>query len=131
MLIGPLAERNILMVDADATLASAAEQMWARHCGSAVVTGPDGKPGIITERDFMHALAEGSDPRTTPVSSYMTSDAVTVTASWEVVDAARRMIQGGFRHLVVVDDRGLVTGVVSIRDMVAALVEERQRVLAG
>jgi len=93
--------------------------------------GPDGKPGIITERDLLHALAEGSDPRTTPVSSYMTSDAVTVTASWEVVDAARRMIQGGFRHLIVVDDRGLVTGIVSIRDMVAALVEERQRVLAG
>jgi|AntDryMetagUQ889_1029465.scaffolds.fasta_scaffold18752_2 CBS domain-containing protein len=131
MLIGPLTERNILLVDADATLASAAEQMWARHCGSAVVIGPDDKPGIITERDLLHALAEGSDPRTTPVSSYMTSDAVTVTASWEVVDAARRMIQGGFRHLIVMDERGELTGVVSIRDMVAALVEERQRVLAG
>jgi CBS domain-containing protein len=54
-----------------------------------------------------------------------------VTASWEVVDAARRMIQGGFRHLIVIDDRGEMVGIVSIRDMVAALVEERQRVLAG
>ncbi len=61
----------------------------------------------------------------------MTPNAVAVNASWEVVDAARRMIQGGFRHLIVTDDRGGVTGIVSIRDMVAALVEERQRVLAG
>jgi CBS domain-containing protein len=95
------------------------------------VLGPDGKPGIITERDLLRAMAEGSDPGATPVSSYMTPNAVAVNASWEVVDAARRMIQGGFRHLIVTDDRGGVTGIVSIRDMVAALVEERQRVLAG
>ncbi|MDQ3161899.1 MAG: CBS domain-containing protein [Actinomycetota bacterium] len=131
MLLGPLAQPHVLTVDADATLASAAEEMWARRCGSAVVLGPDGKPGIITERDLLRAMAEGSDPGATPVSSYMTPNAVAVNASWEVVDAARRMIQGGFRHLIVTDDRGGVTGIVSIRDMGAALVEERQRVLAG
>ena len=131
MLIGPLAQRQILTVDADATIAWAARQMWARRVGSAVVLPPEGNPGIITERDLLHAIADGGDPRTTPVSSYMTSDAVAVTASWEVVDAARRMIQGGFRHLIVIDDRGEMVGIVSIRDMVAALVEERQRVLAG
>lgn len=131
MLIGPLAQRDVLAVDADATVASVAEQMWARRVGSAVVPVPGGKPGIVTERDLLHAIADGADPRTTPVSRYMTSDAVTVTASWEVVDAARRMIQGGFRHLLVIDDLGALTGIVSIRDMVAALVEERQRVLAG
>ena len=131
MLIGPLAQREILMVDADATLAMAARQMWAGRVGSAVVLPPEGNPGIITERDLLHAIADGSDPRTTPVSSYMTSDAVAVTASWEVVDAARTMVERGFRHLIVKDHDGEVTGIVSIRDMVAALVEERQRVLAG
>jgi len=55
MLLGPLAQRDVLMVDADATLASAAEEMWARRCGSAVVLGPDGKPGIITERDLLRS----------------------------------------------------------------------------
>ena len=81
MLLGPLAQRHVLLVDADATLASAAEEMWARRCGSAVVLGPDGKPGIITERDLLHAMAEGSDPLATPVSSYMTTDAVASRAA--------------------------------------------------
>ncbi len=89
----------------------------ARRVGSAVVPGPDGNPGIITERDLLHAIADGSDPGTTPVSGYMTSDAVAVTASWEVVDAARTMVERGFRHLIVKDHRGEVTGIVSIRDM--------------
>ena len=131
MLIGPLAQRQILMVDADATLAMAAREMWARRVGSAVVPVPGGEPGIITERDLLRAIADGSDPRTVPVSRYMTSDAVAVTASWEVVDAARTMVERGFRHLIVKDHDGEVTGIVSIRDMVAALVEERQRMLAG
>jgi CBS domain-containing protein len=61
----------------------------------------------------------------------MTLDAVAVTASWEVVDAARRMAEGGFRHLIVVDHSGEVTGMISIRDMVSALVEERRHLLAG
>lgn len=131
MLIGPLATRHVLTVAADDTLAAAARRMWAEHMGSAVVPQPEAKPGIITERDLLRALAEGADPQTTPVSSYMTPNAVTVTASWEVVDAARTMIERGFRHLLVTNDSGDMVGVVSIRDMVAALVEERQRVLAG
>ena len=131
MLIGALAARDVLTLDEAATLASAAEQMWARGVGSAVIPEPDGPPGIITERDLLRAIAEGSDPRTTSVSTYMTSNAVRVTASWEVVDAARTMIRGGFRHLIVTKDAGELVGIVSIRDMLAALVEERQRVLAG
>jgi len=131
MLIGALAARDVLTLDAATTLASAAEQLCARGVGSAVVPDPDGPPAIFTERDLLRAIAEGSDPGVTPLSTYMTANAVTVTVSWEVVDAARRMIQGGFRHLVVTDDSGQVVGIVSIRDMVGALVEERQRVLAG
>ncbi len=56
---------------------------------------------------------------------------MTVTPAWHVVDAARMMIERHFRHLVVVDDSGAVLGVLSIRDITTALLEERQGILAG
>lgn len=131
MRIGPLAAAPVLTVSPTATLAEAARTIWDHHMGSAVVVAADNPPGIITERDLLRAVAEHADVTSTTVSAYMTPNAVTITASWEVVDAARLMIEKGFRHLVVVTDNGEVAGIVSIRDMVKALVEERQRTLAG
>jgi CBS domain-containing protein len=61
----------------------------------------------------------------------MTPNAVTVTPEWHLVDAARTMVDRRFRHLVVVDDSGTLLGVLSIRDIAAALLEERQGILAG
>jgi CBS domain-containing protein len=84
----------------------------------------DGHPGIISERDVMRALADGVDMEGTLVSKYMTRDAVTAGPSWGIVEAARKMVEGGFRHLVVLDDRGGPPGILSIRDLVGELVAE-------
>lgn len=131
MRIGPLAASPVLTLGPTETLAEAARIIWGHHMGSAVVVAEGQRPGIITERDLLHAIAESADMTTTRVADYMTPNAVTITPSWEVVDAARLMIEKGFRHLVVVDAAGKLSGIVSIRDMVKALVEERQRTLAG
>ncbi|MFN2397975.1 MAG: CBS domain-containing protein [Gemmatimonadaceae bacterium] len=131
MLIGPLAASPVLTVGQNETLAEAARIIWGHHTGSAVIVAQGQPPGIITERDLLRAVAEGADVSAIKVSDYMTPNAVTITASWDVVDAARLMIEKGFRHLVVVNDSGKLMGIVSIRDMVKALVEERQRTLAG
>ena len=75
-------------------------------------------------------MADGVDPGSTLVAAYMTPDAVTITSEWHVVDAGRTMMERGFRHLVVVDE-GRLVGVLSIRDMVKALLQDRQRMAAG
>jgi len=131
MLIGPLAASPVLTLGPNETLAVAARAIWAHHTGSAVVVAAGQPPGIITERDLLRAVAESVDVANTKVRDYVTPDAVTITPSWEVVDAARLMIDRGFRHLLVVNEAGKLLGIVSIRDMVKALVEERQRTLAG
>ncbi len=133
MLIGPfVTERDIVTVRHDDMLGDAAKQMRARRVGSALVSpqSPGGALGIITERDLLRAMADGVDPATTLVAAYMTADAVTITSDWHVVDAARTMMERGFRHLIVVDD-GRLVGVLSIRDMVKALLQDRQRMAAG
>jgi CBS domain-containing protein len=91
--------------------------------GSAVVTSSEGSPGIITERDVLQAVADGVDLDATQVSDYMTANAITATESWDVVEAARRMSEGGFRHLVVVDEKGEVSGMLSIRDLVESILD--------
>ena len=113
------------------TLSEAARRMRDRGVGSAVVISEEEDPGIITERDLLRALADGADPTSTKVGAYMTPNAVTVTLTWHVVDAARTMIERGFRHLIVLDDTGQIVGMLSIRDMVRALLKDRQRALAG
>lgn len=120
--IGPLVRGSILSVGPDHSLADAARKMVDRKVGSAVVIKDDG-PGIITERDLLRAMADGAHFPSTPVSEYMTSTAISASRSWDVRQAAKRMIDGGFRHLVVLDDTGQPIGVLSIRDLVEPLLE--------
>lgn len=134
MIIGPfVAQRDIVEVRHDDTLSEAAARMRARRVGSAIVTAPlpRSEIGIITERDILRALAEGADPGAARVAAYMTGNAVTITAEWHVVEAASTMVEKGFRHLIVVDDEGRAVGVLSIRDVVRALLHDRQRMAAG
>jgi len=132
MRVGPFTtQQDILTVGPELNLTEAARLMRDRRTGSAVVAAAGKKPAIITERDLLRAIADGVDLTSTQVSAYMTADAVTITADWHVVDVARTMIERGFRHVIVVDAAGQVVGILSIRDIVRALLEDRQRTLAG
>jgi len=124
-------QQQLLTVSPEQTLSDAGRQMIQHGVGSAVVIAGDEPPGIITERDLLRAIGDGVDFDVAKVSEYMVSKAVTVTDRWHVVDAAGTMIDRGFRHLVVVDEDGKVTGIISIRDMVRALLDDRRQTLAG
>lgn len=121
--IGLLARAIAVSVGPEHSLAEAARRMNASKVGSAIVFKQDGQPGIITERDLLRAISDGADLENTPVADYMTPDAISASAKWDVEQAARRMLQGGFRHLVVLDDRGNPVGMLSIRDLLGSLLE--------
>jgi CBS domain-containing protein len=122
MNVGPLISRALLLAAPDDNLAELARQMYERKVGSAVVITEEG-PGIITERDILRAVAARADLDSARVDDYMTSTAITVLPDTDVRQAARWMLDGRFRHLIVADDRGGVAGVLSIRDVLKALVE--------
>jgi CBS domain-containing protein len=121
--IGPLANKSVLSLGPNATVRQTAIKMIERGVGSAVILTEDGRPGIITERDLMRAMADGADADAVSVETYMTPDAITASPSWDVAEAGARMLAGGFRHLLVLSDDGTVTGVLSIRDLARALLE--------
>jgi CBS domain-containing protein len=112
-----------IMVDADATVADAAEVLRGEGVGAVLVGSPDDLAGVLSERDVVDLVARGGDPRTSLVREVMTTPVVHVDAGDTVLDAAVQAVDLGVRHLPVLDgDR--VAGVVSTRDLVLPLLLE-------
>jgi CBS domain-containing protein len=77
--------------------------------------------GILTERDIMRAVARRTHSSVTRVREWMTADPVTVAPSEDAQEAAKTMLERGFRHLPVIDD-GRPVGIISLRDFARATV---------
>lgn len=108
----------VLSVGPSHTLRDAARLMSKREVGAAVVIDPDGHgPGIVTERDILHAIGGGDDPDREVVADHLTRDVVFAAPDWSLEEAASAMVRGGFRHLIVVEG-GEMAGVLSVRDVV-------------
>jgi CBS domain-containing protein len=80
----------------------------------------DGK-AIVTERDLTRALASGLGPEAAVAAVYVPNP-ITIPATTSIIDAAADMLHNEIRHLVVID-HGDVLGVVSLRDIVAVLLQ--------
>ena len=130
MQIGPVVSRTLLHVGLQDSLTEAARKMTAGKVGSAIVMTDEG-PGIITERDILRAVAAGGDLETARVEEYMTHNAITAFEDWDLREAARRMAEGGFRHLIVLDSGGQVEGILSMRDLLMALLRETSQVASS
>jgi CBS domain-containing protein len=122
--IGSIATKQVLTVGPLHTLAETARKMYERRSGSAIVQSDDQNPGIITERDLLRAVAEGADLDSAAVEDYMTANAISGSSSWDAEKAARLMIEHGFRHLLVIGEAGQIEGILSIRDLTKAFLEE-------
>src|SRR3954453_10323309 len=108
----------VLTVGPDHTLRQAARLMAKRNVGAAVVLDPDGEgPGILTERDILHAVAADQACGEERVADHLTGDLVFASPEWSLEEAAVAMVRGGFRHLVGIDG-GEPVGVLSVRDVV-------------
>lgn len=112
----------LLTVDATDTLTHAAAQMDARGVGAALVMNGERLSGILTERDVLHAVATG-EVEGTKVGAWMTHDPETVGPDGQPGHAAAIMLQGGFRHLPVVEDDTPI-GIVSIRDLMRLAIDD-------
>jgi CBS domain-containing protein len=119
MEIRDLVVRDLVSVGPAHTLAQAAKLMNAKRVGSAIVL-TDESPGILSERDVLRAVADGADPHVATVGEYMTWNAIVATSEWDTMEAARTMLEHGFRHLVVIDGASQV-GILSIRDLMAGI----------
>jgi len=114
--LGELMTREVLTVAPEDTLGEAAQKMVERGVGSAVVMDFGRLIGILTERDLLRAVAARTHSSEARVREWMTAEPVTAEEDTNPADAARTMLENGFRHLPVISgDRAV--GIVSIRDV--------------
>ncbi len=118
--IADVMRAEFIEVAPEDTLGEVAERMTAVNVGAVVVKDYGRLIGILTERDLLKAMAARVHTSEARVRQWMTENPVTASAEMEVEEAAQVMLDNGFRHLPVVDDDGQVTGVVSLRRVVAA-----------
>lgn len=122
MQLGDLVGDAPYLCGPDTTLLEAAGAMEGSDLGSLAVVEGRELLGLVTERDIRRAVAAGTDLET-PVSKVMSGDPDTFDPDLDVWDAASWIAESGYRHLPIVGDDGDLLGVVSIRDLLKALVD--------
>jgi CBS domain-containing protein len=128
MAILRMCDKESAAVHPESTVAEAIRLMLARRVGAVVVVDANRVVGIFTERDVLKKLAlSGRDPEKVPVSELMTTPVETVSPQTSPGDALVSMLEHHFRHLPVVDSSGGLRGVLSIRNLLQAQVEELRR----
>jgi CBS domain-containing protein len=85
-----------------------------RH-GAAMVCDGDEVVGIFTQRDVLNRTAlENLDPQT-PVSEVMSDRPITISLQHDLAEAIQAMVEGGYRHIPVVDENRKQVGLLSSR----------------
>jgi CBS domain-containing protein len=123
MKLGALVGGSATVIGSEATLADAAEALVEASVGGLGVIVDRELVGIITERDLVRAIAQGADPESDTVADWMADAPDTFSPEVEVEAAARWLLEVGYRHMPVMEN-GELLGIVSIRDILWAIVGE-------
>jgi CBS domain-containing protein len=116
---------EIITVSPSAPLSEVVALLATHRIGAAPVSGGGGLDWIISERDIIRALAQhGAGALTLKVGDTMTRSVQTTTPDATVEQAMAAMTAGRFRHLPVME-QGRMTAIISIGDVVKALLTEQ------
>ncbi len=118
---------NVWTVAPDDTVYDALETMAEHNIGALVVLDGDDLVGILSERDYARKvmlLDRGS--KQTRVSEIMTTEIRTVGSTSTVAECMESMTEHRIRHLPVLDDDGRLAGVISIGDVVKAMIAQQR-----
>ena len=121
--------RAIFSVGPDDPVLEAIRMMAEHHVGALLVMNANRLVGIVSERDYARkVILKGRSSADTPVSQIMSSPVVTVTLSNSVQECMQLMTSRRLRHLPVVE-AGEVVGMISIGDLVKAVMEEQKQTI--
>jgi predicted transcriptional regulator len=124
-----LVARPVVYVHPNDTLRQLTATFVEESIGAALVRGPHGTIGLVTERDIVRAIADGASTSRTTVEQVMSEDLITVGPNEDLLTAAHLMLEAEVRHLPIMEN-GVAAGMVSARDALRALVELRDEATA-
>lgn len=115
-------------VSPDERIADVIAALETEDVGALVVSANGQRiDGIISERDVVRGLSRcGADVLKHGVRDHMTSEVVTCTADDRISGVMALMDDRKIRHIPVVDAKGLLAGIISIRDIIKLRLDEVQ-----
>lgn len=128
MNLASLCQRDILSLNAEATVQKAAELMRVNHVGALALTDPEDPAhvvGVVTDRDLVvKLLAQGRTPQEQNVGAYSSVELVMVPGTANVHEAVQAMYKHGVRRLFVTESNGRLMGLLSIDDLLVSIAED-------
>lgn len=121
---------NVYSVAEDITVYEALKIMGEKNVGALLVMEQEQLKGIISERDYARKVVlKGKSSNETTVKEIMTEKVITVLPEDDIEKCMEQMSGRKIRHLPVVKDNK-VLGVISITDVVTAIIEMKKNTIA-
>jgi signal-transduction protein with cAMP-binding, CBS, and nucleotidyltransferase domain len=110
--------KEVVTAQPDDSAKHVAQRMRDEHVGCVIIVdGAASAVGVVTDRDLtVRVLASGMS-LDAPISTFMTSDPVTIRQDQQLDDAVTLMREAGVRRLPIIDSAGSLTGMVSLDDI--------------
>ena len=122
--------RHVLSIAPERPVLDAIRLMAEHGVGALLVMQGERLIGIVSERDYARkVILLGRSSAQTLVSEIMAGEVITVGQQRSVHGCMRTMTESRIRHLPVVED-GAVVGILSIGDLVKAVIEDQQQEIA-
>jgi CBS domain-containing protein len=120
---------DVWSIDPKATVYDGLKLMAEKEIGALLVIDDGRTTGIMSERDYARkVLLKGRSSHDTTIEEIMTQPVVTVRPDSTIEECMELMTVKRIRHLPVEDDDG-IRGVISIGDLVKAIISEQQTVI--
>ena len=123
---------DVYTIEPAATVLAATRAMNSHRVGALLVMSDERLEGIFTERDVLtRVVAQGRDPSTTLTSEVMSTDLFCCEPGTDLDEIAEAMRKRRIRHVPVRQSDGQVIGVISIGDVNAFHVNQKQATIDG
>ena len=114
--------KNVVTAKENMTIEDAVKILYKKHVGALVITDDKGKcEGIFTERDALRSVAR-KVPLNTSLKQVMSKNVVTISENSSFAEAKRSITSQNIRHLPVVDKKGYLVGILTLRRILDELV---------
>jgi len=113
-----LISKNPVTLEKGTPAINAVKLMASNNMGSVIITEGGKLAGIITDRDIIRGLARGISLDQPVEELGTTKNLVTVKEDDTIYTAVKKMAERNLRHLIVVDSKGNLVGVISVRDII-------------